>query len=301
MIKEDLKRFVEENYPIVRRLVWSAFNYRYYADYEPTTRSLYPFHFTLTITEAEYLVRRMISAYLKKVEDLYKPGETIFDPHLSDNKEKSRIAYEDWGKVLKKIAEIKENIGNSNPLRLQRAILYYLLKKLATAGAYDLSIQEIREKFQDTGEIPETESLREFRFAISSFNKLFKEVLNNQKEKTKLVILADNHGEFIYLLGFIQYLLQQNPNLIIYLITKRTPVADDVYKDSVWRILDYDRENQGHFNFLREKANKERFYIVNNGPDLQGEDLRSLSWDEYQTFTSKHAGQITFDKIVVLS
>ncbi|MCM8765331.1 MAG: hypothetical protein NC920_00565 [Candidatus Omnitrophica bacterium] len=301
LIKEDLKRFVEENYPIVRRIVWSAFNYRYYADYDAATRSVLPLHFTLTITEAEYLVRKIISAYLKRVEDLYKPGETIFDPHLSENKEKSRLAYEDWAKVLEKIKDMERVIGPSQPLRLQRAIFYYLIKKLATAGAYDLSIQEIREKFQDIGEIPETETLREYRFVLSSFNKLDKEVLNNQKEKTKLVIFADNHGEFIYLLGFMQYALQTNPNLTIYLVTRRVPVADDVYKDSAWRILDYDKNNQNYFAFLREKANRERFYIISDGPDLQGEDFRSLSGGEFNVLTSKKTGQTEFDKIVVLS
>ncbi len=313
LIQEDVNEFVEEHYPVLRSIVWSAFNFRT----EIIDGSEKPLIDSLTIAEAEYLVRKIMSVYFSDLrqEILAKTGEKHFDPHLDANKLKNRVAYEDWKNVLNKINDIRASFGEipqdsaqreTYEYRVNRAILYYLTKKLATAGIYDLSIPSIRERFSSTGflaGLEDSETMREHKFEINSFNKLLNEVLLNTDEQVKLVIGADNHGEIIYLLGLIQVLLEINPNITVFLIPRGAPTSDDAYYSGIREIFEYDLAHNDYFAFLHEQekliSNKRRFFLIREGPDFQGVNLRTLSEQEFQALTiSPHNRE--FQRVVYL-
>jgi len=314
LLEEDVKRFVQVNYPVVRRIVWSAFHLKpefgkgnYLID-------------LLGFSEAEYLARRVMRLYFGELikDTSIRVGEDVdnFDPHFSKNKLTNRTAYEDWSNVKKEIASIEERfVDLADPYRKHRAIVYYLLKKLATAGAYDLSNKELRERFDEEGMlsgIEELNDMRRHRFELSSFNKLFDEVLANKEKRIKLVISADNHGEIVYLLGLIQYVLEEvNPNIVVYLIPKSHPVANDVYYSAIWEMLYYDQDVTGReqeskgmlyfdllYNQLLSPLRDKRFILVSDGPDLQGDDARVVSQEEFYALTSPKLWKFGFDKIV---
>ncbi len=320
LIKEDTEKFVEENLPVVKRIVYSAFYFRPTASPKipgiiPTT----PLIDNLTVAEAEYLVRRILSIHFRQLEtQVREDGEDrrYFDPHLYANKHKSRLALLDWEMdVLPRIETIKKSLGeNPEPYRLHRVITYYLVKELATAGAYDLSMAEIKKMYEATGSPLgwDDGTIREHRFEISAFNKLFNEVLASvyhntdsaiRGQKIKLVIGLDNHGELIYFFPLIQAVLQMNPNITICLLPRGRPVADDVYYSSVRQILEDDYRKGRHFAFLYEELygrSNPRFFLIREGPDIQGDHLRYASQDELHAFTSTKIGTTTFDRIVYL-
>lgn len=314
LIEADIQRFVQENYPEVRRIVWSIFNFIPSDKISTLLISNAPLIDNLTISEAEYLVRKVMSIYFegsigKNVQEIGETG--YFDPHFYTNKNKSRIALVDWENTLGKLEEIKAALGaNPDPYRENRVVLYYLIKKLATAGIYDLSVEDIRTKFAAQGNISGLEAtgdLRQYAFAVSSFNKLYNEVLASnlsedpviKNQRIKLIINVDNHGEIIYALGLIQYILKINPNIVIYLLPRKTPAGDDAYSNSVWQILNDDGGR--FFGQLTSQSTSpdRRFFISNEGSDFQGQDLSTMPKGS-DIFTSKQVGRMTVDKIVYL-
>gem|GEM_PF-3293972 len=285
----EIKRFIEEHYPYIRRIVWSAFNFR------PHFTHGQPLIDTLPISLAEDIVRKIISLYFKNFGELKNSPAygSISDPFYYLNRIKNDYAYRVWGKyILKKIEIIKGRFDNPEDYYCEKAIVEYLFKILTIAGVFDLSVDTIRKRIEEEGfmeVIEECLNPRTHPFIVRSFNKFFEEVVFNKEKKTKLVIYADNNGEIIYLLGVIQYLLEINPNLYIFLVPRGVPVADDVYYRMVVEILREDSPELGgknYFAFLRNQFElfgygdlEKRFHIVENGPDIQGVDLNCLGED----------------------
>jgi len=106
---------------------------------------------------------------------------------------------------------------------------------------------------------------------IDFWSKFKNEVINAETPIT-LGYLLDNNGEAVFDLAFIQDMLKINPNITIVLISKQDQAGNDASYNDVSNIL----KNEV-FSDLRDYMGTKRFVLLENGPHLQGIDLRKVS------------------------